>query len=222
MASLFLTLIVRTVILRVLSSLSWKTEMGTRIKSASFRRKLLAIATPLRESQVHRTRWDPLEGTKGAGKSDCWATFCHPSAILVKQGDPRWLEICHCDTHSQEGLERENLGNYSLDCLIMASEKAMEQIILNVITQHVQDNQGMTLSQYGFMKGKSCSINLISLYDWVTGLVDERKAVDVAYPDFSKAKYLSHGIFLMKLAACDWDRCTLHWEKNWLDGGPRE
>ena len=62
----------------------------------------------------------------------------------------------------------------------------MEQIILSAITWHWQDNQVIRPSQHGFMKGRSCLTNLISLYDKVTHLVDEGKAVDVAYLDLVK------------------------------------
>jgi len=41
-------------------------------------------------------------------------------------------------------------------------------------------------SQCGFVKGGSCLTNLISFYDKVTYLVDEGKAVDVVYLEFSK------------------------------------
>jgi len=74
-------------------------------------------------------------------------------------------------------------------------------------------------SQHGFMKGRSCLNNLIFFYDQVTRLVDEAKAVDVVYLDFSKAlDTVSHSILLEKLAAHGLDRCTCHWVKNWLDG----
>ena len=69
------------------------------------------------------------------------------------------------------------------------------------------------------MKGWSCLTSLISFYDQVTHLVDEGKAVDVVYLDFSKAfDTISHSILQEKLAAHGLDRCTLCWVKNWLDG----
>ncbi|KAK4827945.1 hypothetical protein QYF61_022560 [Mycteria americana] len=84
---------------------------------------------------------------------------------------------------------------------------------------HVENNQGIKPSQHGFRKGRSCLTNLISFYDKVTCLVDEGKAVDVVYLDFSKAfDTVSHGILLEKLAAHGLDGCTLRWVKNWLDG----
>ncbi|KAK4828270.1 hypothetical protein QYF61_024935 [Mycteria americana] len=53
----------------------------------------------------------------------------------------------------------------------------------------------------------------------VTCLVDEGKAVDVVYLDFSKAfDMVSHSILLEKLAAHGLDGCTLRWVKNWLGG----
>ena len=56
-------------------------------------------------------------------------------------------------------------------------------------------------------------------YDKMTYLVDEGKAVDVVYLDFSKAfDTISHSILPEKLAAHGLDGRTLCWVKNWLDG----
>ncbi|KAK4823236.1 hypothetical protein QYF61_000096 [Mycteria americana] len=114
---------------------------------------------------------------------------------------------------------KEDRGNYRPVSLTSVLGKLMEQIILSAITRHVENNQGIKPSQHGFRKGRSCLTNLISFYNKVTCLVDEGKAVDVVYLDFSKAfDTVSHSILLEKLAARVLDGCTLCWVKNWLDG----
>ncbi|KAK4820579.1 hypothetical protein QYF61_001819 [Mycteria americana] len=108
--------------------------------------------------------------------------------------------------------QKEDPGNYRPVSLTLVLRKVMEQIVLSAITQHVQDTQVIRPSQHGFMKGRSCLTNLISFYDKVTRLVDEGKAVDVVYLDFSKAFVtISHNILLEKVAAHGLDGRTLLW-----------
>ncbi|KAK4823682.1 hypothetical protein QYF61_005653 [Mycteria americana] len=70
------------------------------------------------------------------------------------------------------------------------------------------------------IRGDGASVHSqLNSCDKVTRLVDEGKAVDVVYLDFSKAfGTLSNSILLEKLAAHGLDGCTLRWVKNWLDG----
>jgi len=94
----------------------------------------------------------------------------------------------------------------------------MEQFIPSALAGHVKDNQAFRPSQHGFMKSRSCLTNLISSYDQVTHLVNEGKAMDVVYLDFSKAfETVPHSILLEKLAARGLDGCMLCWIKKWLN-----
>jgi len=114
---------------------------------------------------------------------------------------------------------KEDLGKYRPVSLTSVPRKVMEQIILSAIRWPIGDNHVIRPSQYGFMKGRSCLTDLISFYDKVTCLVDEGKAMDVVYLDFSKAfDTISHSILLEKLATYGLDRHTFHWVKNWLAG----
>ncbi|CAM4598042.1 unnamed protein product [Lepidochelys kempii] len=55
-------------------------------------------------------------------------------------------------------------------------------------------------------------------HDEITGSVDEGKAVDVLFLDFSKAfDTVSHSILVSKLRKYGLDECTIRWVESWLD-----
>ncbi|WP_245931577.1 RNA-directed DNA polymerase, partial [Nocardia nova] len=114
---------------------------------------------------------------------------------------------------------RADPGNYRPVSLTSVPGKLMEQIILRVIMRHLQGKQAIRPSQHGFMKGRSCLTNLISFYDKVTRWVDEGKAVDVVYLDFSKAfDTVSHRILLDKMSTIQLNKNIIRWVSNWLTG----
>jgi len=95
----------------------------------------------------------------------------------------------------------------------------MEQLILEVIIKQVEEKKVIRSSQHGFTKEKSCLTNLKAFYDGMPGSVDEGRAVDVAYLDFSKAfDTVSRNILLGKLRKCGLDEWSVRWIENWLKG----
>ncbi|GAB0186306.1 mitochondrial enolase superfamily member 1 [Grus japonensis] len=90
-----------------------------------------------------------------------------------------------------------------------------DQLILGVMSKHVEEKKVIRSGQHGFTKGKSCLTNLIAFCDDMTGWVDERRAVDVAYLDFSKAfGTLSHNILIGKLRKHGLDEWTVRVARN--------
>jgi len=58
---------------------------------------------------------------------------------------------------------------------------------------------------------------LIAFYEDIAGGIDDGKAVDVVYHDFSKAfDSVSHIILTAKLRKCGLDDQVVRWTVNWL------
>ncbi|CAM5168600.1 unnamed protein product [Natator depressus] len=94
----------------------------------------------------------------------------------------------------------------------------MEQVLKESILKHLEERKVIRNSQHGFTKDKSCLTNLIAFYDEITGSVDEGKAVDVLFLDFSKAfDMVSHSILASKLKKYGLDEWTIRWIGSWLD-----
>ncbi|CAM4719618.1 unnamed protein product [Lepidochelys kempii] len=94
----------------------------------------------------------------------------------------------------------------------------MEQVLRESILKHLEERKVIRNSQHGFTKGKSCLTNLITFYDKITGSVDEEKAVDVLFLDFSKAfDTVSNSILASKLKKFGLDEQTIRWIESWLD-----
>ncbi|CAM4553989.1 unnamed protein product [Caretta caretta] len=114
--------------------------------------------------------------------------------------------------------KEEDPGNYRPVSLTSVPGKIMEQVLKESILKHLHERKVIRNSQHGFSKGRSCLTNLIAFYDEITGSVDEGKAVDVLFLDFSKAfDTVSHSILVSKLRKYGLDECTTRWVESWLD-----
>ena len=123
-----------------------------------------------------------------------WQTRCVPA-------DWRLADVTPIFKKGQKG----DPGRYRPISLTLVPGKVMERIISGPVKGQPGD--------------QAQSANLISFHDKVTHLVDEGKAVDVVYRDFSKGfDTVLHNILLERLPAHGLDGHTLCWVKHWLDG----
>lgn len=88
---------------------------------------------------------------------------------------------------------KEDLRNRRLMSLTSISRKMIEQLILESCSRHVKDKKASRSSQYGFMKWKLYVAKLILFQNEMTGCVNEGRALDAVYLNFSKVfDSLSH------------------------------
>lgn len=81
--------------------------------------------------------------------------------------------------------KKEDTDNYRPLSLISNPGKAMEQLVLETISRHIEQECDQD-SQHGFTKGKSCLTSLINFYREITSLVDKWRTVDIVYLDLVK------------------------------------
>ncbi|GAB0179458.1 mitochondrial enolase superfamily member 1 [Grus japonensis] len=111
----------------------------------------------------------------------------------------------------------EDPGNHRPVSFNSTPGKVMEQLILEATSKHVEEKV-VRGGQHGFPKGKSRLTNLTAFYNSMTRWVDEGRAVDVVYRDFSKAfDTISHNILIGKLRKCGLDEWTVRWIENWMN-----
>lgn len=76
----------------------------------------------------------------------------------------------------------------------------MEQILLEVMSKHLEDVEVDRISQHGFTKTKLFLGSLLALYNGVTAILDKERVMDVICLDPCKVFYMvSHNILATNL-----------------------
>ena len=78
-------------------------------------------------------------------------------------------------------------GNYRPVSLTTVCCRLMETMIKEEVVAHLDRHQLIRRSQHGFMRGRSCTSNLLSFLEKVTEAADRGEAMDIVFLDFAKA-----------------------------------
>ena len=99
----------------------------------------------------------------------------------------------------------------------------MQKLVRNKIMNYLTTNNLITENQFGFLKGKSCQLQLLeSLEDWTSAL-DSGSDVDIIFYDCKKAfDTLSHSKLLQKLESYGIIGHTKDWIENLLKDRSQE
>ena len=82
---------------------------------------------------------------------------------------------------------KNNPGNYRPVSLTSVCCKMLESIIKDDIVNHLERKNLINSSLHGFMRGRSCTSNLLSFLERITLAVDDGEPVDIIFLDFAKA-----------------------------------
>ena len=114
---------------------------------------------------------------------------------------------------------RDDPGNYRPVSLTSVPCKMMESLIKEKIVAHLEKNGLISRTQHGFMRGRSCTTNLVDFMNKLTAAMDASTPVDVVYLDFAKAfDKVPTRRLLRKLHAHGLRGELLRWITHWLVG----
>ena len=93
---------------------------------------------------------------------------------------------------------KNHVKNYRPVSLLSIVSKTLQRCILNHISQHIQSNIHST--QFGFVSGRSCATQLLSILNIVGKNLDNGLQTDIVFMDITKAfDTVGHSKMLQKL-----------------------
>ena len=110
-------------------------------------------------------------------------------------------------------------GNYRPVSLTSVICKIMEKIVRNHIIEHMKENKFFSSQQYGFISGRSTSLQLLEVLDkWTEALERKGTNIDCIYMDFQKAfDKVPHNRLIGKLQSYGISEDITEWVKSFLN-----
>jgi hypothetical protein len=109
---------------------------------------------------------------------------------------------------------KTEMGNYRPVSLTSIVCKVVQSLVRDKIMNHLKR---MKLTQYGFIKGRSTSLQLLHMLDKWTEFLEGGGQIDTIYTDFEKAfDKVPHKRLIKKLYAFGIDQKLINWTKEFL------
>ena len=111
----------------------------------------------------------------------------------------------------------DEVSNYRPISLLSLVSKVFEPCVYNQLIYHVSSQ--LHHLQFGFLKGKSTTSQLLRILHDINKSLENRRQVDSVYLDFAKAfDKVSHNLLLVKLQRFGIRGDLLLWFKGYLSG----
>ena len=128
-----------------------------------------------------------------------------------------WKRARVCAIHKKGN--KKLASNYRPVSLTAIICKVMETLVRNHIIEYMKKNKLFSAKQYGFISGRSTSLQLLAVLDMWTEAMDLGYAIDAIYMDFRKAfDLVPHNRLLGKLDSYGISNEITSWIKSFLIG----
>ncbi len=112
---------------------------------------------------------------------------------------------------------RKLAGNYRPVSLTSIVCKTLESLIRDFVMRYMRENNLFSNQQYGFLPGRSISLQLLEVLDKWSEALDNRYSIDTIYMDFQKAfDVVPHRRLIAKLSSYGFSHQIAAWIESFL------
>ncbi len=139
-------------------------------------------------------------------------------SLESQQVPQEWKKAKISAIYKNKGNKKQ-AGNYRPVSLTSIICKSLETMIRDYIMEYMLQNKLFTNRQYGFLWGRSISLQLLEVLDKWTEALDAGNSIDVIYMDFQKAFDVApHRRLISKLKSYNLNQQLIKWIESFLTG----